>query len=88
MFDFLVKNIKYPEENPEVHTQGTVLVQFVVGEDGVLTDAQILYSDHAKFSNEVLRVVGLMPAWTPGQKDGKPVKVRYLLPARFKSPEW
>ncbi|MDE7376788.1 MAG: energy transducer TonB, partial [Muribaculaceae bacterium] len=50
--------------------------------------AQIVRSDNAKLSNEVLRVVGLMPAWTPGQKDGKPVKARYLLPARFKSPEW
>lgn len=85
MCDFLNKNIRYPEDNPEVVIQGTVVVQFVIGEDGVLTDAQVVFSDHELFSKEVLRVVGLMPTWTPGQRNDKPVKARYLLPVRFKT---
>lgn len=82
MYEFMNKNLKYP---PTEYRQATVLVQFVVGEDGVLTDAQVVFSDHELFSKEVLRVVGLMPTWTPGQRNGKPVKARYLLPARVKT---
>ena len=33
---------------------------------------------------EALRVVNAMPAWKPGKQGGKPVRVAYTLPVRFK----
>ncbi|MCU0352335.1 MAG: hypothetical protein MUD08_01135, partial [Cytophagales bacterium] len=37
-----------------------------------------------EYDAEVLRVVGLMPKWTPGEWfDGRKITVRYALPVRF-----
>lgn len=33
---------------------------------------------------EAVRVVSHMPRWIPGMKDGKPARVQYTLPIRFK----
>ncbi len=33
--------------------------------------------------DEALRVIRKMPKWEPGIKNGKPVKVRYVLPIMF-----
>jgi hypothetical protein len=29
-------------------------------------------------------VISIMPNWTPGYKDGKPVRVKYVVPINFK----
>ena len=43
------------------------------------------YKDAAdELSKESLRVISLMPRWKPGMEDGKPVKVRFILPFNFK----
>ena len=36
------------------------------------------------FVDEAFRVISGMPKWTPGQKDGKAVPVRYVLPFTFR----
>ena len=36
------------------------------------------------FVDEAFRVINGMPKWTPGQKDGKAVAVRYVLPFTFR----
>ena len=33
---------------------------------------------------EAKRLVLAMPKWTPGKKNGKPVRVEYTMPVRFK----
>lgn len=33
---------------------------------------------------EAVRVVSVMPKWTPGMQDGKPVNVQYMLPVMFR----
>jgi len=38
-------------------------------------------------NEEALRVVGLMPEWTPGRQKGKVVRVRVTLPVEFKFPD-
>jgi periplasmic protein TonB len=37
-----------------------------------------------ELANECLRVVKLMPNWKPGTQNGKPVRVAYTLPLKFK----
>lgn len=36
-----------------------------------------------QINDEAVRVIGLMPKWSPGLKDGKPVKVMYNFPIKF-----
>ena len=37
-----------------------------------------------ELANECIRVVKLMPKWKPGTQNGKPVRVAYTLPLKFK----
>jgi len=81
---FLSSNLQYPDSARIAGVQGTVYVTFVVEPDGQVTNARILRGIHPDCDAEVLRVIGLMPAWKPGKQRGKPVRVQFNLPVRFK----
>lgn len=83
MMAFLRENIKYPKEAENNKEQGSVIVRFVVNEDGSITNTSVLRSVSPSLDAEALRVVGLMPKWEPGMQDGKNVKVRFALPVSF-----
>lgn len=84
---YIQDNINYPTSAQADQVEGTVFVEFVVGADGVVRDAEVIEatSDTVKksFSEEAVRVVSGMPAWTPGTQGGKPVDVRVSLPITF-----
>jgi TonB family protein len=84
MLRFLAENIKYPALARENNIQGTVALTFVVDKDGSITDVQIVKDIGGGCGKESVRVVKAMPKWTPGEANGKPVKVRYTLPLRFR----
>jgi TonB family protein len=77
-------NIKYPAEAREKGVEGMVVVKFVIEEDGSVTSPEIIKSVGSGCDEEVLRVIGEMPKWVPGKKDGKPVAVSFSLPVKFK----
>lgn len=76
--------IRYPAEARAGHIYGKVALQFVVNEDGTLSDFQLLESPGKILGNEVIRVLSLIPRWTPARKDGVAVKQRMVLPITFK----
>lgn len=80
---FLTDNIKYPQEAFKARKQGTVIVQFVVYEDGHVGNANVVKGVSPELNAEAVRVIGLMPNWESGMIKGKPVKVRYTLPVKF-----
>jgi TonB family protein len=85
MMQFLMDNIKYPEEAQKKKIEGPVIVQFVVKADGSMTDPVIKRSLNKVCDDEALRVIKAMPKWTPGtDKDGKAVAVRYTMPILFR----
>lgn len=81
--EFIAKNIKYPSSCVEQGIQGHVYCQFSVDIDGSITDIDILYSPDPELSAEAVRIIRLMPKWTPGKIDGKPVSVEFILPVTF-----
>lgn len=81
---FLSKNIKYPTISQENGVQGRVIVQFVVNTDGSIVDAVVARGVDPYLDKEALRVVSMMPKWTPGKQRGKAVRVRYTLPVMFR----
>jgi TonB family protein len=81
---FLVENIKYPAEAKKNKIQGTVFVTFVVETDGRVSNVKILRGIGSGCDEEAQRVVAMMPNWNPGEEKGKPVRVQYNLPIRFK----
>ncbi len=83
LYEFLGKNLKYPAIARESNIQGRVYVQFVVWSDGSIRDVQVLRGIGGGCDEEAIRVVKMMPNWTPGEQMGKPVPVRYRLPIKF-----
>ena len=83
LFKFLEENVQWP--HPEMDGQCRVICQFVVEKDGKITNLSVQRScGYDIFDNEAVRVISIMPNWTPGYKDGKPVRVKYVVPINFK----
>ena len=83
MMKFLSSNVKYPVEAQKNAISGRVIVQFVVMEDGTLSQAKVIRGVDPLLDEEALRVVKEMPKWTPGIVDGKTVKVKFTVPIMF-----
>lgn len=83
LFEYLGKNIKYPQIAKEAGISGVVYVNFVVGTSGNITDVKVLRGIGGGCDEEAVRVVKNMPKWKAGKQRGKPVKVSYNLPIRF-----
>ena len=81
LMQYLSDNIRYPEEKD---IQGRVIVRFVVGKDGSISNAQVVKSVHPSFDAEALRIINNMPKWIPGTQNGKPVNVKYAVPISFR----
>lgn len=84
MYKWLSENIVYPSAASEEGVQGRVVVEFVVGKDGSISNVRIVRPRHPALDKEALRVVKAMPKWMPGRNNGQPVKVTYTLPVTFK----
>lgn len=81
MAQFLADNLQYPKDAEEV--QGKVYVRFVVSKTGEVKDVSVLRSLAPAYDAEAMRVVKLMPKWTPGMQNGKAVDVWYTIPIVF-----
>ncbi len=84
LLEFIYSNIKYPAIARENSVEGMVVITFVVEKDGSITDARIARDIGAGCGQEALRVVKMMPKWNPGKQRGRPVRVQFNLPIRFK----
>ena len=70
---------------PEVEgLSGTIKLSFVVEISGKITDIKILNDLGSGTGEEAKRVVAKSPNWSPGEQDGKPVRVTFQLPIVIK----
>ena len=81
---WLGQNLTYPPAAEANGVQGTVVCQFVVEKDGSLSDITVLRSVDPLLDTEAVRAIKQMPLWSPGMKDGQPVRVKFTLPISFK----
>jgi TonB family protein len=86
MYNFLTKNVKYPEEAKKSGVEGMVVITFLVEGDGTLSNYDFANKSTGRqdFADEVIRVLKIMPNWKSAMKDGKAVRVKYTLPFKFK----
>ena len=84
LFEFIGKNIRYPEEAEAAGIQGRVLVSFVVEKDGSISEPNIVKQIDPSLDAEALRVVNSMPDWEPGTQNGEPIRVKYTIPFTFR----
>lgn len=84
LMKYLVKEVEYPKEAMDAKMEGTVYISFIVERDGKIAEVKTLRGLGSGLSQEAVRVAKGMPNWMPGKQNGKPVRVRYTLPIRFK----
>lgn len=84
MKEFIRKEIAYTEAMQG--KVGTVYVLFIVEKDGRLTALRIGRGVSAELDAEALRVVGRMPRWKPGRKDGLRVRSLHMIPIQIGHP--
>ena len=84
MYDYISKNIVYPEKAREIGIEGRVLITFVVEKDGSISNIKMIKDIGGGCGRECVRVVSEMPKWTPGHlKDGTLVRCNFTLPLSF-----
>ncbi len=84
LMKYLRDNMRYPEAAIDQNIQGTVLVEFVVNEDGSISNVVPQKELGGGCTQEAIRVIKAMPKWTPGRNNNKAVKVYYKVPVVFR----
>lgn len=83
LMSYLSRNIKYPAYAQENEIEGTVMINFVVGPDGTISQAKVTKGIKGGCDEEALRVVRSMPKWKPGKQGGQAVPVYFDVPVIF-----
>ena len=84
LMSFLKNNTIYPDSARNAGIEGKVYVAFVVNKEGWVQDVRVIRGVSPLLNEEAIRVVKLMPRWSPGYQEGKAVNVQYTLPMNFK----
>jgi len=83
LFNYLKRNVQYPLLSKNLGIQGRVVVQFVIENDGKVSNVIVLESVNKELDEEAIRVLNNMPAWSPGLIDGETVRMSFNLPIKF-----
>lgn len=81
---WLTRNLKYPPQAQSARLQGKVVAEFIVNTDGSITDVRITKSLSKPCDDEALRVLRMMPRWTPGIENDKPCRTKVCIPIIFR----
>lgn len=83
MYSFIQENLNYPDAARIYGKQGTVLLSFVVKEDGSLKDPLFLEDISEEIAHECMKLFRRFPDWIPGKKDGVVSDVYFEIPLVF-----
>ena len=83
MVKFISTNLRWPLEYAESAIVGTIICGVIIEKDGSIGAVEIVRPLERYIDAEAMRVIKRMPQWKPGKKDGKPVRVYYLVPLRI-----
>lgn len=88
LIEWIKQNKVYPQEAIAKGIEGRVIVKFTIEEDGSVTNGKIMKGVDPLLDNEALRLVSIMPKWSPGRRfAGKDTRFTYNLPLLFKLPK-
>ena len=80
---YLKKTLKYPKKAVDAKISGTVMVQFIIAEDGSVSNVSLFSGIHPLLDSVALEAVKSMPKWIPGTSTFKPVAQTIILPVEF-----
>lgn len=80
---YISTNVRYPADALKRGISGTVKIYFYIRKDGYVDNVKVIKSVDPMLDAEAVRVVRLMPRWTPGYHHGRPVIVMFKIPISF-----
>jgi len=80
---YLASEIVYPPRAYKYLVEGKVYVQFLINEDGSISNALVVRGLDKDLDKEALRIIRNMPDWQPARKDGETVPMVYTCPVVF-----
>lgn len=81
--NFISRVLRYPIDARQAGIQGRILCSFIVDAEGRISNVEVVQGLHPSLDAEAVRVLGVMPRWTPGVNNGEKVNVKCLLPIDF-----
>lgn len=84
--NYLYNQVQYPPLAAQNRIQGRVTCQFVITNEGKVTDVEITRSSDPLLDAEAKRVISSMPKWIPGRHHGERVNTKYSVPVTFTLP--
>lgn len=72
---YLKKHVQYPDSARNNNIAGEVVIQFVVNEDGTISDCHVIKGIGGGCDEMALNAIKNMPDWKSGRQNGKKVKV-------------
>ena len=81
---FIYKNIQYPPVALKQRIEGRVWCSFIVESDGSISNIRLEEGVYVFLDDEAIRVLKMMPSWTPGRTNGENVPVKIYIPIVFK----
>ena len=76
--------IKYPDTSIASGVEGRVIVEFVVGKDGKVSDVVVVRGLDNEIDDEVIKVVSASPKWKAAQIKNSNVSVKISIPVEFR----
>lgn len=80
---WVVSNLVYPQLAQENGISGRVTIQFVIERDGKLSNVEVIRGVDRELDAAAVKTVSSSPKWTPGKNNGKPVRIKYIIPVDF-----
>lgn len=81
---WLRNNLRYPVSARRRKVEGKVVVSFIVGKDGSVSDLKVVTPADPALNAEALRVMRMLPKWKPGTEMGRPARTMMCIPIVFK----
>lgn len=76
--------LKYPPEAVRDGIQGRVMVEFVINQDGKVSDVRVVKSVSPELDAEAVKVVSASPKWKPARLKGEKVRCAMTIPVEFR----
>ncbi|MDR1380009.1 MAG: energy transducer TonB [Tannerella sp.] len=84
LLKWISDHVNYPTIAAENGIQGRVSCTFTVNADGSVSDVEVVRAVDPNLDKEAIRVLKMVPKFKPGEQRGKPVRVKYSVPVRFR----
>ena len=96
LINYIAQNTTFPSIARDAQISAKIYISFVINETGkpeqikasrVDTEADQNSKEIEALKESAINTIKNMPDWKPGEKSGKKVKVRYIIPINFKLAE-